>query len=85
MAADPVQMDLQNDLNLRSPPYLPSLSYATVSNDGKVSFTKSPKSQSFSSSPSSKQDSKSSFGSSMSQLRRWVMRMVGGNKDKKRG
>jgi hypothetical protein len=94
VAADPVQLH-QQDLNFQSPPYIPTMSYAVVGNDGKVIFTKPPQDQSkpsFSSSlspPSPQQDKKSSIGKIVSgdgmlQLRRWVKGVVGGNKDVRR-
>ncbi|RGB43932.1 mitochondrial biogenesis AIM24-domain-containing protein [Rhizophagus diaphanus] len=94
VAADPVQLDQQNQY-FQSPPYIPKMSYAVVANDGKVTFTKPPQSQSkssFSSSlspPPPQQDKKSSLGKIVSgdgmlQLRRWVKGVVGGNKDVRR-
>ncbi|CAB4484617.1 unnamed protein product [Rhizophagus irregularis] len=87
VAADPVQLDQQNQY-FQSPPYIPKMSYAVVANDGKVTFIKPPQSQSkssFSSSlspPPPQQDKKSSLGKIVSgdgmlQLRRWVKGVVG--------
>ncbi|RIA98549.1 mitochondrial biogenesis AIM24-domain-containing protein [Glomus cerebriforme] len=91
VAADPIQMEQQNQL----PSYIPSMSFAVIANDGKVIFMKPPKDQSnpsFSSPlspPSPEQDEKSTIGKIVSgdgmlQLRRWVKGVVGGNKDIRR-
>ncbi|CAJ0641283.1 12846_t:CDS:1, partial [Entrophospora sp. SA101] len=77
VAADPMNShNKKPSSSLSSPPYLPSMSYAIVSNDGGISFVKSPS--------SSKIENASTLANKSYGIKRWVLGKIGLNKNIKR-